>query len=163
MPQLFYQRNQESGADLSGFHGIVLVRSLQGAGGGGAQSGAVDSSGKTVSDARRIYRNVFVNDSHVGVGGAVCPVPEKTASAGAPVLSALPFVCGLCGSGMDCDRPGLRTGRGKSAYRSSHPAATLCGAAQSVVFMAYGRTKEWKRVLERLRRIEWGRLHRGGM
>ena len=35
------------------------------------------------------------------------------------------FVCGLCGSGMDCDRPGLRTGRGKSAYRSSHPAATL--------------------------------------
>lgn len=30
-------------------------------------------------------------------------------------------------------------------------------------FVIYGRTKEWKRVLERLRRIEWIRLHRGGM
>ncbi len=72
------------------------------------------------------------------------------------------FVCGLCGSGMDCARPGLRTGRG-SPLTVLLIRLPLCGAAQSVVFMAYGRTKEWKRVLERLRRIEWGRLHRGGM
>ena len=40
----------------------------------------------------------------------------------------------------------------------------LCVVLPNLLFfMAYGRTKEWKRVLERLRRIEWGRLHRGGM
>lgn len=40
----------------------------------------------------------------------------------------------------------------------------LCVVLPNLLFfMAYGRTKEWKRVLERLRRIEWVRLHRGGM
>lgn len=40
----------------------------------------------------------------------------------------------------------------------------LCVVLPNLLFfMAYGRTKEWKRVLERLRHIEWGRLHRGGM
>ena len=103
----------------------------------------------------------FVNDSHVGVGGAVCPVPEKTASAGAPVLSALPLYAVCVGAVWIVTDLVCGLAEGSPLTVLSHPAAALCGAAQSVVFLWHTAGRKNGNGVGAPATHRVGRLHRG--
>ena len=163
MHQLFHQRNQESGADLSGFHGLFWFDRYK------ALAEAALNLVLSILLVRQyqtlgvIYRNVL-STILTSVGWSRLSLYRRRLHRWQNRFYLRYLCMRSVWSGMDCDRPGLADWQEGSPLTVLLIRLPLCVVLPNLLFLWHtaGR-KEWKRVLEACGISEWGRLHRGEM